>query len=139
MTAFRQGLREPGYVEGQNVAIDTAGQNPNDRLPAMAADLVGRQVTVIATPGTVSAIVAKATTTTIPIVLATAATRLLGLVASLNRPGGNVTCVVCLIPWAWSEAAWVCCTSWCRGPALGVLVDPDYFPRPPAHLIGLSD
>jgi putative ABC transport system substrate-binding protein len=128
VTAFRQGIRESGYVEGENVAIEYRwAQDQYDRLPDLAADLVRRQVTVMAAHDTPSSIIAKAATTTIPIVFASGADPVkLGLVASLNRPGGNVTGVTFVVAELGAKLLGLLHQLQPGAVRVGVLVDPNF-------------
>src|SRR5204863_5662909 len=93
VASFHKGLNETGYFEGRNLAIEfRSAQNDTTRLPELAVDLVRRQVAAIAAPSGTAALAATAATTTIPVIFNTAGDPVqMGLVAGLNRPGGNVT------------------------------------------------
>jgi putative ABC transport system substrate-binding protein len=126
--AFLQGLKETGYVDGQNVAIEYRwADNQYDRLPALAADLVSRRIAVILTSGTPATLAAKATTTSIPIVSVIGSDPVaLGLVASLNRPGANVTGIAVLTAELGPKRLQLLRELIPNAGQFGVLVDPAY-------------
>jgi len=127
VAAVRQGLKEAGYVEGQNVAIEFGWAGGKyDRLKALASDMIRRQVDVIAATSTPAALATKAITSTIPIVFTTGADPVeLGLVASLNRPGGNVTGVSFLVNELTSKQFEMLHKLLPKASLLGFLVNPD--------------
>jgi putative ABC transport system substrate-binding protein len=136
---FLQGLKETGYVEGQNVAIEYRwAENQPDRLPALAADLVRRRVAVIVTSGTPATLAAKAATTSIPIVSAIGSDPVaLGLVASLSRPGANVTGIAVLTAELGPKRLEMLHELIPNAAAFGVLVDPAY-PATPSIIADLQ-
>jgi putative ABC transport system substrate-binding protein len=130
VAGFRQGLRETGYVEGGNLTIEYRwAENQYDRLPALAADLVRSQVSVIAaTGGSVSSLAAKAATGTIPIVFLAGDLDAVqaGLVASIKRPGGNVTGVIPLISALGPKRLELLHEMLPKASIIGMLVNPDF-------------
>jgi putative ABC transport system substrate-binding protein len=127
VAAFQQGLSETGYVEGQNVAIEYRwAEGRYDRLPALAADLVGRKVDLIVAAGPPCAHAAKNATSTIPIVFSTGADPVAdGLVASLSRPGGNLTGVSILLVDLNSKRLNLLCDLVPQARAIALLVNPN--------------
>jgi ABC-type uncharacterized transport system substrate-binding protein len=118
LAAFRRGLEETGYLAGQNIAIEFRfSDGRDDQLPALAAELVRRRVAVLVTTDRPSALAAKAATATIPIVFASGLDAVeIGLVASLNRPGGNATGVN-IFTTELGPKAWNCFARWYPTPA----------------------
>ena len=127
-------MNEAGYIEGRNVAIDLRATERNERLPALAAELVSRQVAVIAALGGFASHAAKAATATIPIVFSVGGDPVeLGLVGSLNRPGGNVTGVTFFAAQLLQKHVGLLRELVPKASVLGFLVNPDS-PRTPADV-----
>jgi putative ABC transport system substrate-binding protein len=132
--AFRNGLNEAGYIEGRNVAFDWRASEQNERLPGLAADLVSRQVTIIAALGGFASHAAKAATATIPIVFSVGGDPVeVGLVDALNRPGGNVTGVTFFAAQLLQKQVGLLRELVPKASVLGFLVNPDS-PRMPADV-----
>jgi putative ABC transport system substrate-binding protein len=127
LAAFRKGLSETGYVEGQNVTIESRwAEGQADRLPALATDLVRRRVTIIAALANIAAVTAQARTTTIPIVFTIGGDPVrIGLVGSLNRPSGNITGVSFLSSAVMAKMLEVLHAVVPHTAVIGALVNPD--------------
>ena len=126
VAAFRSGLNESRFIEGQNVAIEYRwAENRYDRLPALAADLIARRVAVLVAPGDIAPAAAKAATSTIPIVFIVASDPVkAGLVGSLNRPGGNLTGISMLISDLMAKRMQLITELAPNAAAIGLLVNP---------------
>jgi len=136
---FLQSLTENGFVEGRNVAIEYRwAEGQSDRLPALAADLVRRRVAVVVAPSVLAARAAKAATTTIPIVFSTGTDPVaLGLVASLNRPGGNLTGITAILDELAPKRLQLLRELTPDAAAFGLLADPS-FPSTPSVIADLQ-
>ena len=125
VTAFRQGLKEEGFVEGQNVAIEFRwAESQADRLPALAAELIRRPVAAIVAQYPFGARRQGRNRDGADRLRGRRRSGRIGLVASLNRPGGNVTGVV-LFGGLWGRSDWSCCASWCPSATIAMLVNPN--------------